>query len=254
MRIVSWNVNGLRAASKKGFADWLREDAPDVLLLQETKARRDDLPKKLVEIDGYTSEFHAAKRRGYSGVAIYSNREPDEWLVGLGDDTFDEEGRLLCARFGDVVVGSVYFPNSQAEGRRLDYRLAFNRAFAEYFDRLRSDGLQVVVGGDYNVAHEEIDIARPKQNTKNPGFLPEERAWMTEFLAEGWVDTWRNRNPDLAEVYSWWSYRFAAREKNIGWRLDYLCVDEGMGARVKSVDILGDVTGSDHCPVAVEVD
>ncbi|MCA8943576.1 MAG: exodeoxyribonuclease III [Planctomycetes bacterium] len=254
MIIASWNVNGLRAAANKGFLEWVDAFGPDVVLLQETKAREEDLPRKLVSVDGYERHFHAAQRKGYSGVAVYARERPDEWLVGIGDDEFDTEGRVLGARFGQLLVVSVYFPNSQQEGRRLDYRLAFNRRFAQFLDEHRQAGRSVVIGGDFNVAHEEIDIARPKSNTKNPGFLPEERAWMSEFLDDGWVDTWRRRNPDRADVYSWWSYRFGARGKNIGWRLDYMCVDESLWPRVVGAEVLHEVLGSDHCPVTLELE
>lgn len=255
LRCVSWNVNGLRAAHKKGFAEWCAADAPDVLLLQEVKAREEDVPQKLVHLDGYVHRFHPAQKRGYSGIAVYARREPDEWIVGVGEDEYDCEGRMLSARFGDLVVGSVYFPNSQQEGKRLDYRLGFNDAFQRRLDGWRKAGLGVVMGGDFNVAHEPIDLARPKQNEKNPGYLPEERAWMGKFLDDGWVDTWRAQNPDLESVYSWWSYRAQSRARNVGWRLDYFCVDAATAAeRVGDVEILCDVEGSDHCPVAVTVD
>ncbi len=254
MLLASWNVNGLRAVAKKGFADWLDAFSPDVLLLQETKARKEDLPEELQSVEGYEVRYHSAEKKGYSGVALYAREEPDEWVVGVGDPELDREGRFLGARFGDLVVASAYFPNSQAEGARLEYRQQFNRAVHAYLDAQRDAGRNVALGGDYNVSHMPIDLARPKQNQRNPGYLPEEREWMTEFLESGYVDTFRRLNPELADAYSWWSYRAGARGRNVGWRLDYFCVDEALWPRVKSAGILAEVMGSDHCPVVLELD
>ncbi len=254
MLSISWNVNGLRAVARKGFVEWLSATGPDLCLLQETKARADDLPKKIREVPGYVSRFHHAEKKGYSGVAIYARKEPDEWIEGIGDPEYDSEGRVLWARYGDVLYGSAYFPNSQEAGKRIDYRLGFGKRLLGFLAKQRKAGRHVVLGGDYNVSHQEIDLARPKQNTGNPGFLPAEREWFGEFLKAGYVDTWRQRNPDVTDVYSWWSYRHNAREKNIGWRLDYFCVNEELLPRVKDARILCDVEGSDHCPVTVEVE
>jgi exodeoxyribonuclease-3 len=248
MKIACWNVNGLRAVFDKGFDAWLRHADADLVLLQETKVRPQQLPEPLERIGAHRLRLFAAERPGYSGVGIYHREEPDEWIEGLGDPEFDDEGRFLGARYGDLLVVSAYFPNSQAEGARLDYRLRFGDAVRKFLRGQRRSGRHVVLGGDFNVAHQEIDLARPKQNTKNPGFLPEERAWMTAFLGEGYVDTWRHQHP--GEVgYSWWSYRSGARQKNIGWRLDYLCIDEGLAPRVRGTGIEAGVEGSDHCPV-----
>jgi exodeoxyribonuclease-3 len=253
MRIACWNVNGLRAIADKGFDAWLRTSGFDLVLLQETKVLPNQVDRSLEQIGEHRLRLFAAERPGYSGVGIYHRREPDEWIEGLGEPAFDGEGRLLAARYGEVLVCSAYFPNSQAEGARLGYRLAFGDALRRFLRAQRRRGRHVVLGGDFNVAHEEIDLARPKQNTKNPGFLPEERQWMTAFLADGFVDTWRRQHP--GEVgYSWWSYRSGARQKNIGWRLDYLCVDEGLWPRVRATGIQAGVEGSDHCPVTVELD
>ena len=252
MKLISFNVNGLRAVHNKGeLLPLLESERPHALLLQETKANLEHLPGELTDVPGYHLRVHAAKKRGYSGVAIYAAEEPDEWIEGIGDDAFDDEGRVLGARFGDVVALSAYFPNSQAKGARLEYRLAFGARLREFLQDLLERGYHVALGGDYNVAHESIDLARPKQNTQNPGFLPEERAWMGEFLASGFVDTRRRRNEGVEGGYSWWSYRTNARARNLGWRLDYFCVDEGLDARVREVGILDHVQGSDHCPVAV---
>lgn len=254
MKLVSWNVNGLRAVHDKGvFLPFLAEHTPDVLLLQETKVWFEQLPGPMQDVAGYQLRVHAAKRKGYSGVAIYTREEPDEWFEGLGKPDFDDEGRVLGARFGDVVTLSAYFPNSQAEGKRLDYRLAFGAALRRFLGKLTRAGRHVVLCGDFNVSHLPIDLARPKPNEGNPGYLPEERQWMTRFLKSGYVDTWRRANPDLAEVYTWWSYRTNARPKNIGWRLDYCCVDEALWPRVSAARVYGEVMGSDHCPVGIDV-
>ncbi len=253
MKIVSWNVNGIRAAAKKGFLEWFEEEDPDVLLLQETKASVDVLPKKLIEIPGYTSRFHSAKKKGYSGVSIYSRFEPDEWIEGLGDETYDCEGRALSARFGKLVVTSAYFPNSQEAGKRIDYKVGFCETMLQFANAQVEQGRHIAIGGDYNIAHQEIDLSRPKENVGNPGFLPAERAWMTKFQEAGYHDVWRERNPEATEMYSWWSYRTRARERNIGWRIDCFCVDADYLPDVRDADILMDVEGSDHCPVTLEV-
>ncbi len=253
-KILSWNVNGLRAIHKKGFLDWLQKEAPDVLLLQEIKGFEEDFPEALREIDGYVTCFHSAKRKGYSGTAILSREEPDEWIEGIGEPLFDDEGRLLSARFGDVLISSAYFPNSQEGGKRLPYRLGFGNAVLEFFNKHQTKGRKILIGGDFNVSHQEIDLARPKQNTKNPGFLPEEREWFSAFLEKGFHDTFREENPGKEGCYSWWSYRAGARARNIGWRLDYFCCDTALRPDVGEARILSEVLGSDHCPVAIKVD
>lgn len=252
MKLSCWNVNGLRAVGRKGFAQWLDQSGADCCLLQETKALPSDLSADLTEVSDYRLRLHPAARRGYSGVGIYYRREPDEWIEGLGVKDFDDEGRALFARYDDLLIGSLYFPNSQAEGKRIDYRLGFGQALIEFCEQKRSEGLRPVLGGDYNVSHQEIDLARPKENVKNPGFLPAEREWMTDFLGRGYLDTWRRQHPD--EIgYSWWSYRAGARARNVGWRLDYFCVDEALADRVVSTSIEPETEGSDHCPVWIEL-
>ena len=253
MRVTSWNVNGIRAIAKKGFWDWLEVEDPDVLLIQETKANENSLPADLVDVPGWFVRYHAAERKGYSGVSIWSRYEPDEWIVGLGDDEFDAEGRALSVVLGDLCISSLYFPNSQDGGKRLDYKLAFNSRLERFCAEQRERGRHVLLGGDFNVAHEEIDIARPNENAKSPGFLPEERAWFASMVEQGWVDTWRREHPDARDVYSWWSMRTRARERNLGWRIDYFVCDEDCWSRVNATTVSSEVEGSDHCPVRVEL-
>lgn len=252
MRCASWNVNGLRSIGRKGLGDWLIAARPDLLLVQETKVAAAAVPDALARIGDHRLQLFPARRPGYSGVGIYYLDEPDDWIEGLGEPSFDDEGRALFARYGDLLVGSLYFPNSQAQGARLEYRLAYGEALRAFLRGQRRKRRHIVLGGDFNVAHQPIDLARPKPNEKNPGYLPEERAWMTAFLADGYVDTWRQAHPD--EVgYSWWSMRSGARQRGIGWRIDYLCVDQALLPRVGDSRILADVPGSDHCPVWLEI-
>lgn len=249
--VVSWNVNGIRASEKKGFLDWLSTESPDVLCLQETKAHVGQLGDQLItpELPGgsWKSWWSSAKKPGYSGTAIYSKREPDDVRI-FGYSEFDDEGRVIMAEFDSVVIISAYFPNSQAAGARIDYKLAFCDAMLETCNKLVAEGKNIILCGDYNIAHKPIDLANPRTNEGNPGYLPEERAWMDTFTAAGYVDTFRHFCPD-PDHYTWWTYRFKARENNIGWRIDYTCVNPGFLPRVKSSVILKDVYGSDHCPV-----
>jgi len=251
LKIVSWNVNGVRAAQKKGFVDFLTASHADIFCIQETKAHREQLDKEVYAPYGYSSWWHSAEKRGYSGTAMWAKRQPDS-LEALGVDEFDVEGRTQVAIFGNLALLNGYFPNSQPEGVRLDYKLRFNAAMKMRADALVRSGKTVVMAGDFNVSHKPIDLARPKENEKNPGYLPEERAWMDSFLEEGWIDTFRmfNKNPDN---YTWWSYRMNARSRNIGWRLDYFCVNTASSNRVKSSRIMQEILGSDHCPVVLEL-
>jgi exodeoxyribonuclease-3 len=252
VRIISWNVNGIRSAEKKGLIPWIEAEKPDVLCVQETKARPGQLSEALLHpCSGkgtYYSYWSSAKKAGYSGVAIYSKTEPDTVEI-LGVQEFDDEGRVLQAFFGDVAVVSAYFPNSQEAGARLGYKLAFCAAIKEHCDALCASKKHVVLCGDYNIAHTPIDLARPRENEGNAGYLPEERAWMDLFTASGYVDTFRRFHPGEGGHYSWWSYRMNSRERNVGWRIDYHCVDEALVQRVKKSLIRAEVNGSDHCPV-----
>ncbi len=251
MKIASWNVNGLRAVVRKDLAPWDVLSDFDVICLQETKAQPDQLPDDQRAPAGYRSYWHSAERKGYSGVAVYCREEPDEVIEGLGDAAYDVEGRILGLRFKRRLIVSAYFPNSQDEGRRLDYKLGFCARLEETLAAWRKRRLQVLMLGDFNIAHEPIDLARPKQNETTPGYLPEERAWFTRFLKLGYVDVFREQNPDLEGAYTWWSYRGGARSRNVGWRLDYVAANKTLAAKLGPVRIHADIMGSDHCPVSV---
>ena len=250
--VISWNVNGIRAVEKKGFINWVKSTDADVICIQETKANPGQLSPNLLNAGGYKSYFSSAKKAGYSGTAIYSRVEPDK-VEKMNIERFDDEGRVVACTFGNLVVISAYFPNSQEGGKRLDYKLDFDNSMLEYCRSIVESGKNVLLCGDYNVAHKPIDLANPSTNEGNPGYLPEEREWMTKFTSSGFVDTFRHFCKD-ANQYTWWSYRFNAREKNIGWRIDYNCVNESFLPCVKSSTILSDVMGSDHCPVKIELE
>lgn len=247
MEIISWNVNGIRAAESKGLYKWMRSEDPDILCLQETKAYPEVLTKKFVEPEGYYSYFASAQKKGYSGVVTYSKTKPLD-VRFMGIEEFDSEGRYIETEFPDFILINTYFPNSQKEGKRIDYKLRFCNAIQERMTILRDAGKKVILCGDYNVAHKEIDLTNPKTNTKNPGFLPEERAWMDGFIAAGFIDIFRFFEPGPGH-YTWWSYRFSARDRNIGWRIDYFGITENLLDDIQNCEILSDVMGSDHCPI-----
>ena len=250
-KIYSWNVNGIRAAAKKNLFEWWKEADPDVLCIQETKARKEDLVADLAEPAGYHAYFSSAERKGYSGVAVYTKEKPTT-VVEMGVSEFDSEGRTLVVEFPSFYVISAYFPNSQAEGMRLPYKLEYCAAMLDLCNRIVKDGGNVVLCGDYNIAHKPIDLANPKTNEKNPGYLPEERAWMDEFTGVGYVDTFRRFSSEPNQ-YTWWSYRLRAREKNVGWRIDYHCVNGDFAEKVSDAKIHADVMGSDHCPTSIDI-
>ncbi len=251
MKIISWNVNGIRAVLKKGFLEFLKEHDPDLLLLQEVKASPDQLEHSF-EDAGWEVHWNPAVKKGYSGVATLSKKPVLSATSGLGIDEHDQEGRVVTVELDDLFVTNVYTPNSQNELRRLPYRLDWNAAFLEHMKSLEKDK-PVIFAGDLNVSHTEIDLARPKANRKNAGFSDEERAGFDDILAAGFVDAFRHFHPDEPDHYTWWSYRGGARGKNVGWRLDYFCVSEPFMKRVKSSKILKDVMGSDHCPIQLEI-
>lgn len=249
LRLVSWNVNGLRAALKNGFAEAVARLQPDVLALQEIKVQPEQLADAESLLPGYTGFWFPAQKKGYSGTAIFSKIPPLQVFQGMGDVRFDEEGRVLTLEFADYFLVNSYSPNAQPALKRLDFKEAFNQALLDFMQGLR-ERKSVLLCGDLNVAHKEIDLANPKANIKNPGFSPEERVWMDRFVAAGFVDTFRQFNQQ-PEQYTWWSYRFNARAKNIGWRIDYFLVDDGSRQRVVEASIHSDITGSDHCPVSI---
>ena len=250
MKVISWNVNGIRACAKKGFKDFIDEHQPDVLFLQETKCAELDLPDELRDPFGYKSVWHSAERKGYSGVAVLTKLSPDNVISGFGVPEFDVEGRVIQAVFGKTYIIGVYFPNGQQGDERLNYKLRFYDALFTYCDDLRRMGNHVIVCGDFNTAHTPIDLARPKENEATSGFMPIEREWISELVRRDYVDVFRFQHP-TNEVYSWWSYRSGAREKNVGWRIDYFMVSSGIQDQVTESFILTQVMGSDHCPVGI---
>ena len=250
MKFISWNVNGLRAVAGKGFADIFKELDADFFCLQETKMQQGQLDLEFV---GYRSYWNYAEKKGYSGTAIYSRHEPVGVTYGIGIDEHDHEGRVITLEMPGFYLVTCYTPNSQDGLKRLDYRMTWEDAFRGYLMELDKKK-PVIVCGDLNVAHQEIDLKNPKTNRKNAGFTDEERDKMTVLLAAGFTDTWRFFNPDVADVYSWWSYRFKAREKNAGWRIDYFLVSNRLQQQLTDAKIHTAIYGSDHCPVEVDID
>jgi exodeoxyribonuclease-3 len=254
VRLFSWNVNGLRACGRKGFSEWLAAARPDVLGLQETRAMPEQLESELREPDGYRVWFHPAEKKGYSGVALYSRTEPVAvTLGGLGEDRFDSEGRLIIADYGSFLLYAGYFPNGGNDLSRVPYKLEFSEAVLRHAEAQRAAGRSVVICGDVNTAHREIDLANPASNRKNTGFLPEERAWVRRLLDHGYVDVFRDRNPELAGAYTWWSNRPGVRERNVGWRIDAFYISADLRDRVVDARIHPEVQGSDHCPISLEL-
>lgn len=256
LRIVSWNVNGLRAAEGKGFLSWLGDSRAQIVGLQEVRALPEQLSEALRAPRGWHTAFSAAERKGYSGVGLYSRLVPDAIETSLGVHAFDREGRLQLARFGDLLVVNAYFPKGSGtlrDNSRVPYKLEFYRALFARLEPAKKSGARILVLGDLNTAHREIDLARPKTNRETSGFLPEEREELDRWLRTGWVDTFRHFEPRPGH-YSWWSQRFGVRERNIGWRIDYLLASPGAMPFVQRASIHPQVRGSDHCPVSVELD
>jgi exodeoxyribonuclease-3 len=254
LRALSWNVNGLRAVHRHGyFMDWFTAESPDILCLQETKSLVEQLPPELRNVDGYHAYFASAERKGYSGVAIYSKQEPLDVIEGLGVPEFDAEGRVLIAEYPSFTLMNIYYPNGKMSAERLAYKMRFYDAFLAFADGLLAAGQHLVICGDVNTAHTEADIARPKENAKISGFLPEERAWMDDFLSHGYLDTFRMFD-DRPGVYSYWDMKSRARDRDVGWRIDYFFVDDGFKGHVSNAWIMQDVMGSDHCPIGIEID
>lgn len=251
LNLISWNVNGIRAGQRKGFLDWLSATSPDILCVQETKAHPDQLDDELRQPEGYHTYWASAEKKGYSGVALYSKTEPLSVQIGLGIEAYDREGRTIVADYGEFVFIGAYFPNGSRDHSRLPYKMAYYADFLAFCEDLRAQGKSVIFCGDVNTSHQEIDLARPKQNKKTTGFLPEERAWIDEVVAHGYIDTFRHMYPEREGAYSWWSYIGGARSRNVGWRLDYFFVSPDLWPRVDDAQIHQEVLGSDHCPVGL---
>ena len=252
MKLFSWNVNGVRAIEKKGFLGWMSSTLPDVLCIQETKAKFEQLPDTLQEIDGYYSYWHSAEKLGYSGVATFCKEEPLHVQYGLGIDKYDREGRVLITEFENFLLYNIYFPNGQKDEFRLQYKLDFYNDLLAILDDQVESGNNVVVTGDWNTAHKPIDLANPKANENYSGFLPVERAQLDEYVEHGYVDSFRLFH-DEPNRYSWWTYRHGARERNIGWRIDYFFTNQEFANQITNADIHENVMGSDHCPVSLEL-
>jgi len=253
LKIISYNVNGIRAAIRKGFFEWLQSESPDVVLIQETKAKPEQVDLSEAEKLGYKSYFHSAEKAGYSGVAILSKIEPDNITEGCGIEKYDREGRVLRADFGELSILSTYFPSGSSGEDRQAFKMEFLSDFKGFIENLKQERPNLVIGGDYNICHRAIDIHNPVSNKKSSGFLPEEREWVTEFLDSGFIDSFRKVNGDVTDIYSWWTYRFSARKKNLGWRIDYQMVSQPLEENIVKADILTDVFHSDHCPVSLEL-
>jgi len=248
IKLACWNVNGIRSLQKKGFLDWLSSEKADILCLQETKVAPEEVPVDLSSPAGYRTWWNAPVKKGYAGVAIFSKEEPAQVLKGFGKPEFDIEGRVLIFEHRDFTLFNIYFPNGKASPERLKFKMNFYGAFLDYVEPLRKKGRKLIICGDVNTAHDEIDIARPKENSKYSGFLPSERAWMDKFIALGYFDTFRHFHKD-AVGYTYWDIKSGARARNVGWRIDYFFVTGNLLDKVVDATILSDVPGSDHCPI-----
>lgn len=251
--ILSYNVNGIRAAMNKGFAEWLQNESPDIVCIQETKAQPEQIDSAVFDHLGYHYYWFSAVKKGYSGVGILSKQKPDQVVYGMNIDKYDHEGRVLRADFGELTVISAYFPSGTTGDIRQDFKMDFLNDIHKFITELKKERKHIILSGDYNICHKEIDINHPERHHKTSGFLPEEREWLSQFIESGFADTFRMFH-DESERYSWWSYRAGARSKNLGWRIDYHMVSAEIKNFVKDADILHDVVHSDHCPVKVVVD
>ena len=254
MKIISYNVNGIRAAIKKGFIDWLKTDPADVICVQETKAQLEDIDAALFTDLGYHIYWFSAQKKGYSGVAVFSKIKADHVETGNGHGPSDDEGRVIQLDFGDIRLINTYFPSGTSGDERQAFKYVWLDEYFKWLNALKKKHPKLILCGDYNIAHKEIDIHDPKGNKKSSGFLPEERAWMDSFLKNGWIDSYRKINPIATGGYSWWTQRFpSVRLQNKGWRIDYLCTTEALGSSIKAATILPMVKHSDHCPIVLEL-
>ena len=248
--MICWNVNGVRAVAKKGFFEWLKKESPDILCLQETKARPDNLTKELLEPPGYQTFWDYGERKGYSGVATFSKVQPLKVEKSFGASEFDTEGRILIAEYPEFTLCNIYFPNGKQGDIRLNYKMDFYEAFFNYVEARRRKGDKLIICGDVNTAHTEIDLAHPKENSKISGFLPKERAWLDKLVAHGYIDTFRYFHKEPGQ-YSWWDMKTGARARNVGWRIDYFFITENLVGNMEKAYIMPEVMGSDHCPIAL---
>ena len=252
-KIISYNVNGIRAATNKGLMDWISENDFDIVSVQEIKAMKEQAPLALIEEMGYHHHWHSAEKKGYSGVATFSKKAPDNVIIGCGIDKYDREGRILRTDFGEVTLLNCYFPSGTTGDIRQDFKYEFLDDFFKWIEDLKRERPNLIIVGDYNIAHTEMDIHNPKSNKNNSGFLPEERAWMTKWFESGFTDAFRHVNPELVQ-YSWWSYRANARANNKGWRIDYQSVSEPLKNKIKESYQINDAVHSDHCPVYLDIE
>lgn len=252
IKLACWNVNGLRSIAKKGFFKWMENTDADIVCIQEAKLSEDAIPEELKNPPGYFSFFSCAEKKGYSGVVVYSKIKPLSVCPGMGVKKFDSEGRYLKIEYKDFSLLNIYYPNGKAGPERLAYKMEFYECFLKHANKLRKQGEKLVICGDFNTAHKAIDLARPKENEDISGFLPEERAWMDKFVSAGYLDTFRHFHKETGK-YSWWSLRTAARERNVGWRIDYFFVSDDLKDNLTEAEIHSDVMGSDHCPLSLEL-
>lgn len=252
LKLLSWNVNGIRALEKKGLLKWLDKESPDILCVQETKAHKDQLSYELLNPNGYKTYWSSAERKGYSGVATFTKHDPKDIKYGFSIKKYDSEGRILIHNFNDFILFNIYFPNGQRDSERLKYKLDFYDEFLAHINKLKEKGEKIIICGDVNTAHKEIDLARPKENENTSGFLPIERKWMDKFVSHGYIDTFRQFVKDGGH-YTYWDPISKARERNVGWRIDYFFITPNLLKNLKKAYIMPEVMGSDHCPLGIEI-